>query len=244
VAGVNPVLEALRTRPERCNELIVARGRHLARLEGLLTLARQAGVRVRFEPTQALDRLAGGVVHQGVVGLFAPRGYVELEDLLEAALRVRPALVVVLDGISDPHNLGAVARSAEAAGAAGLVLPKDRAAPVTAAAEKSSAGALEYLSVARVTNLVRAIEQMKEAGLWVAGTVLEGGTSIYAADLTVDLAVVVGSEDKGLRREVAKACDLLLTIPMKGRVQSLNAAQAATVVLFEAVRQRGKGETK
>ena len=193
---------------------------------------------MRFEPADALNRLAHGVTHQGVVALFSPRGYVELADLLELALASRPALLVILDGVSDPHNLGAVARSAEAAGAAGLVLPKDRAAPVTAAAEKVSAGALEYLPVARVTNLVRAIEEVKAAGLWVAGTVLEGGLSLYSAYLTVDLAVVIGREDKGMRREVAKACDLLLTIPMKGRVQSLNAAQAATVVLFEALRQR------
>jgi 23S rRNA (guanosine2251-2'-O)-methyltransferase len=238
VAGVNPVLEALSTRPERCNELIVAKGRRLGRAGELLDLARRAGVRVRFEPPEALSGLAHGVSHQGVVALFAPKGYSDLEDVLELALSQRPALLVVLDGISDPHNLGAVARSAEAAGAGGIILPKDRAAPVTPAAEKVAAGALEYLPVARVTNLVRAIEQVKEAGLWVAGTVLEGGQPLWQADLTADLAVVIGREDKGLRREVAKSCDLLLTIPMKGRVQSLNAAQAATVVLFEALRQR------
>lgn len=238
VAGINPVAEALRRRPEHCNELVVAKGRHMARAQKLIEMARAAGVRVRFEPVEALGRLAPGVAHQGVVALFAPRGYAGLEDVIELALLSRPALLVVLDGVSDPHNLGAVARSAEAAGAAGLILPKDRAAPVTPAAEKAAAGALEYLPVARVTNLVRAIERLKEAGLWVAGMVLEGGRPLYEADLTVDLAVVVGREDKGLRREVAKACDLLLTIPMKGRVQSLNAAQAATVVLFEALRQR------
>ncbi|MFH0811025.1 MAG: 23S rRNA (guanosine(2251)-2'-O)-methyltransferase RlmB [Pseudomonadota bacterium] len=242
VAGVNPVLEALRSRPERCNELIVAKGKRLARLEEILDLARRSGVRTRFEPPAALDRLAKGLVHQGVVALFAPRGYIELEDLLDLALTRRPALLLVLDGITDPHNLGAAARSAEAAGALGLVLPKDRAAPVTAAAQKAAAGALEYLAVARVTNLVRALEMMKKAGLWVAGTTLEGGVSVYEADLTVDLALVIGREDKGLRHEVAKACDLLLTIPMLGRTQSLNAAQAATVVLFETLRQRaGRG---
>jgi 23S rRNA (guanosine2251-2'-O)-methyltransferase len=244
VAGINPVLEALRARGERCNELLVAKGRTLARAEQILELARQAGVRVRFEPVEALNRMAPGTAHQGVVALFAPRGYAELEDVIEKSLAARPALLVVLDGISDPHNLGAVARSAEAAGAAGLILPKDRAAPITSVAEKAAAGALEYLPVARVTNLVRAIEQVKQAGLWVAGTVLEGGQPLYAADLTVDLAVVIGREDKGLRREVVKACDLLLTIPMKGKVQSLNAAQAATVVLFEAMRQRGGPEAK
>lgn len=238
VAGVNPVIEALRSRPERCNELIMARGKRLPRAEMILELARAAGVRVRYEPSEALNRLAHGLNHQGVVGLFSPRAYIDLEDLLEKALADRPALIVILDGISDPQNLGALARSAEAAGAAGLVLPKDRAAPVTPAAEKVSAGALEYLAVARVTNLVRAIERVKEAGLWVAGTVLEGGQSLYEADLSVDLAVVVGREDKGLRHEVAKNCDLLLTIPMRGKVQSLNAAQAATIVLFEALRQR------
>jgi 23S rRNA (guanosine2251-2'-O)-methyltransferase len=238
VAGINPVIEALRARPERCNEVIIARGRRLNRAEEILTLARQSGVRVRFEPADALNRLAQGTAHQGVVAVFAPRGYMELEDLLEHALASRPALLVILDGITDPQNLGAVARSAEAAGASGLIMPKDRAAPITPAAEKASSGALEHLPVARVTNLVRAIEQVKEAGLWVAGTVLEGGRELWAADLTVDLAVAIGREDKGLRREVAKACDLLLTIPMKGKVQSLNAAQAATVVLFEALRQR------
>ena len=238
MAGVNPVLEALRSRPERCNELILARGRRLARAQEILSLAHQAGVRVRFEPADALNRLARGLAHQGVVALFSPRAYAELGEVIKRALSDRPALLVVLDAVSDPHNLGAVARSAEAAGAAGLILPKDRAAPVTAAVEKVSAGALEYLPVARVTNLVRALEELKEAGLWIAGTVLEGGQELYSADLTGDLAVVIGREDKGLRREVAKACDLLLTIPMRGRVQSLNAAQAATVVLFEALRQR------
>jgi len=239
VAGINPVAEALEARPGGCIELVIARGRHPARVERIVELAREAGVKVRFEERHILDRMAGkDLHHQGVLARFGPKGYVELEDLLPKALEKRPALIVVLDEIMDPQNLGAVARSAEAAGAAGLIVAKDRAAPLTAAAGRASAGALEHLPVARVTNLVRALEACKEAGFWVAGTVLEGGQELYAADLTVDLALVIGREDKGMRREVAKTCDLLLTIPMRGKVQSLNAAAAAAVVLFEALRQR------
>jgi 23S rRNA (guanosine2251-2'-O)-methyltransferase len=185
--------------------------------------------------TGELTRLAGSPDHQGVVAEVDPYPYADPSSLLKAP----NALVIALDQVQDPHNLGAVCRSAEAAGAAGLVIPERRAVHVTAAACKASAGAVEHLPIARVRNLADWLAEAKEAGGWIYGADAEAGAAHTSADLTGKVVLVLGSEGKGLRPRVAEACDLLLSIPVRGRVASLNVSAAAAVLLFEAVRQRG-----
>ena len=232
VYGVHPVLEALRS--GRVTALAVGTGRR-ERLDELLALAKRWRVDVRRADARELDRLAAGGVHQGVVATIRPPEARAVTDLIGAGA---PALIVVLDGIEDPHNLGAIARSAEAAGASGLVVPARRASPVTAAAVKASAGALAHLPVAPVANVAQALAQLKEAGVWTVGLDAAAERSLYAMDLRAPVAIVVGSEGRGLRRLVRERCDWLAALPMEGRVASLNASVAAGVALFEAVRQR------
>ena len=232
VYGVHPVLEALRS--GRVTALAVGAGRR-ERLDELLALAERWQVDVRRADARELNRLAAGGVHQGVVATIRPPEARAVTDLIGAGA---PALIVVLDGIEDPHNLGAIARSAEAAGASGLVVPARRASPVTAAAVKASAGALAHLPVAPVANVAQALAQLKEAGVWTVGLDAAAERSLYAMDLRAPVAIVVGSEGRGLRRLVRARCDWLAALPMEGRVASLNASVAAGVALFEAVRQR------
>lgn len=232
VYGVHPVLEALRS--GRVTALAVGAGRR-ERLDELLALAERWRVDVRRADARELNHLAAGGVHQGVVATIRPPEARGVTDLVGAGA---PALIVVLDGIEDPHNLGAIARSADAAGASGLVVPARRASPVTAAAVKASAGALAHLPVAPVTNVARALVQLKEAGVWTVGLDAAAERSLYATDLRGPVALVVGSEGRGLRRLVRARCDWLAALPMEGRIASLNASVAAGVALFEAVRQR------
>lgn len=239
VYGIHPVRHALLARPAQIQRLLVTRerGREVAEI---LRLARQHGVPVSFEERAALQRLARGGKHQGVVSLIGPRPYVELEDVVEQARqRGEPALVLVLDGIQDPQNLGSLLRTAEACGVHGVIVPKDRAAGVTPAAVKASAGAAEHVPVARVTNLVAALGALKEAGLWVVGVTPDAGSSLYEVDLRGHVALVIGGEGSGIRRLVRERCDAAVAIPMRGRVASLNAGVAGAVVLYEALRQRG-----
>lgn len=252
VYGVHPVLEALRAAPTDVLEVWVAREADRTRLAPVRGEAAAAGVPVVVRDRADLTRLVGHDRHQGVVArLHGLPAYVDLEDLVARveADRVagRAALLVLLDGIVDPQNLGAIIRSAEGAGAQGAVIPRDRAAGLTPAAIRASAGAAHHLPVARVTNLVSAMARLGEAGVWTVGTVAPageaGGTggrveAYDAVDLTGDVAIVIGAEEKGLRRLVAERCDRLVTIPLRGRVGSLNASAAAAVLLFEAQRQR------
>lgn len=241
VYGVNPVLEALRAHPHTVERLWVADG---ALAKGaaaeILSRAREVRLRVDHAPRERLGQMAEGGVHQGVVAELKAFEYVELEDLLDAAQASgRPALIAVLDGIQDPHNLGAIIRSAHALGAHGVVLPKDRAAAVTGTVAKASAGAVEHCPVARVVNLSRALEQLKEAGLWIAAADPTGTQALWEAPLDGPLAVVVGAEGEGVRKGVLAHCDFRLRIPMLGKVDSLNASVSAGLVLYEAARQRG-----
>jgi len=238
LAGKHPVLEALRSgRP--LNKIWVASQAQRQAVQPILEAARERGVVVQVTDRRALDRLAPGVSHQGIVAQAAAAPYAELEDLLERAARSgRPPLLVLLDEVEDPHNLGSVLRTAECAGASGVIVPKRRSAGLTAAVAKASAGAVEHIPVARVTNLAQTIGLLQSRGYWVAGADASAPQDVFAADLTGPLAVVIGSEGKGLSRLVREKCDFLVSVPMFGRIGSLNASVAAAVILYEAVRQR------
>jgi 23S rRNA (guanosine2251-2'-O)-methyltransferase len=238
---VNPVRERLRAGGEGVSELWLAegatRGAAFAELE---RLGRAAGAKVRAAPRQKLDRLSGTDRHQGVVAVVADFAYAELDDLLAAAAASgRPPLRVVLDGVEDPHNLGAIIRSAHALGAHGVVIPKDRAVGVTPAAAKASAGAVERCPVARVTNVAKTLEALKDAGVWSVALAADGERPLAQVDLKGPIALVLGSEGEGIRSLVRKTCDLSASIPMKGEIDSLSVSASAAVALYEAARQRG-----
>ncbi len=240
VYGMNPVRELLRSGAEGLSELWLAEGgdrpRAFAELE---RAARDRGAKVRSAPRQRLDRLAGVSQHQGIVAVVADYRSRELPEILEAAAASgRPPLVVLLDGLEDPQNLGAIVRSAHALGAHGVVLPRDRAVGVTPAAAKASAGAVEHVAIARVTNLVRAIEALKTSGLWTVCAVPDGDQDLASVDLRGPTALVLGGEGQGVRPLVRRSCDHAVRIPRLGRVGSLNASAAAAIALYEVVRQR------
>lgn len=236
--GIHAVREALAAR-RTVQSLLIARGRHGGRLEEIVRLARTNGVPIRFEDRPQVDRAAGTRDHQGVVAMLAAETSVSLVELLaRSGSPAAPGLLVLLDGVEDPQNLGAVIRTALAAGAGGVVIPERRAAGLTEAVVRASAGAAAHLRVARVTNLARAIEDIKEAGYWLVGLDERAEKRHTEVDLTVAIAVVLGGEGKGLHHLVKERCDFVVSIPTSGPVRSLNVSVAAAVVLFEAVRQR------
>ena len=233
IIRINPLLEALKSAPERVNKVFVQEERGHARIGEVIREAKAHHVPVVVVPARRLDQLAPG--HQGVVAEVSPRKYARLEDIL--ARSAKP-FVVILDEVEDPQNLGAIVRSAEGAGADGLVLPERRSAGLTETVDQVSAGALEHLPVARVPNLVRAMEELKDKGLWLVGAEGSGEEPWYAFDYTGPVGIVLGSEGRGLRPLVRKTCDKVLAIPLGGQVGSLNVAAAAAVFFFEVVRQR------
>jgi 23S rRNA (guanosine2251-2'-O)-methyltransferase len=227
LAGIHAVREALRAgRP--IERVSIARGAGGARLQEIIDLCRQAGVPVRFEPREALDRMSRSAPHQGVVAVAAAQRASRLEDVL-----ARAGLLVVLDGVEDPHNFGAIIRTAYAAGATAVVAPERRAAPLSEAVAKAAAGALSLLPVVRVTNINRALEEMKQAGFWIYGVDERGSTAYYEAEYSDSAAVVFGGEGRGLHELTRKRCDFLLRIPMSGQIASLNVSVAAGIVLFD-----------
>ncbi len=237
VYGKHPVAQLLKTQPDSVKRVHVMRGSH--GLSEVVDIAEAMGIPVVQGSKRDLGMLAGGGVHQGVVAVVAPFSYRDLEDLIDEDLSpAQPSLILVLDEIQDPHNLGALARSALAFGARGLVIPKDRACEVTPVAVKSSAGALTHLPVARVTNLRRALSDLKEAGYWVVGTVADGGQDLKTIDFQQPIALVIGSEGKGMRQKVGEMCDFLAHIPIDERQASLNASVAGSICMYESVRQR------
>ena len=236
VLGINPAIEALRA--GRVIALTVSTQRRTG-LDELLRLAEAHRIRIKRAGRQELDRLARGQHHQGVVATVRPK---RVATLAELAASSGPSLTVFLDGINDPHNLGAIARVAEAAGAAGLVIQARRSASVTDAAVKASAGALAHLPVASVVNLTRALKEFKAGGIWVVGLDADAEKSIFSVDLRMPVALVIGAEGHGLRRLVRDQCDWLVSLPMMGCVASLNASVATGIALFEAVRQRSQPE--
>jgi 23S rRNA (guanosine2251-2'-O)-methyltransferase len=235
LTGFHAIEEALNAaRP--LDRVLIARGRHGERVEAIVRLAKSRGVQVRFEDRQQLDRLTGTREHQGVAALVAAKPTTELEDLLRA--KHERGLLVLLDGVEDPHNLGAIVRTSLAAGAQAVVIPERRAAGLSDTVERASAGALAHLPVARVKNLVRAMEEIKEAGYWLVGLDERAEKKHTDVDLTGAVGIVLGREGEGLHDLTKKRCDFLVSIPTTGPVKSLNVSVAAGVMLFEVVRQR------
>lgn len=234
VYGFHPVEELLRQNSREVRALLVARQE---RMQGLLQTARKEDLPIQHCTPAELDAICDGASHQGIAALVGDFPYLELEDLLERA--GENPLLLVLDSVLDPQNLGAIMRSALVLGVAGVVLPRDRAAGITPAVVRVSAGATEHLPCARVTNLVRSMQTMKDAGLWIAGAVEQGGVHPAKADLRGPTAIVLGNEQKGIRPLVLKHCDLQLTIPARSPIASLNVSAAAACLCYEALRQRG-----
>ena len=238
IEGRNAVIEALRS-GETIDKIYLQKGETDKTLGHIASKARAAGVVVVEADRRKLDAMSRTHAHQGVIALAAVREYVSVESILQAARDKGEApLLVVCDEISDPHNLGAIIRTAECAGAHGVVIPKRRSAGLTAVVAKTSAGAVSHLPVARVANLPSLLKQLKKEGLWIFGAAADGPVSLYEADLKGPAAIVIGSEGSGMSRLVAETCDVLVRIPMKGKLNSLNASAAAAILLYEAVRQR------
>jgi len=238
IEGRNAVIEALRAGTP-VDKIYLARGETDSALGHIASTARSRGIVVVECDRRKLDGMSRTHSHQGVIALAAVREYASVDDILNAAEeKGEPPLIVVCDELSDPHNLGAVIRTAECAGAHGVIIPKRRSAGLTAVVAKTSAGAVSHLPVARVANLPACLKDLKQQGIWVFGTAADGDTPLYQADLKGPAAIVIGSEGTGMGRLVAETCDFKVSIPMRGKLNSLNASAAAAIVLYEAVRQR------
>ena len=236
--GRNALTEALRS-GRTIDKVFIAAGETDRALQRLAAQAKEAGAVVVPVDRRKLDAMSTTHAHQGVIALAAAREYATLDDLLEnAASKGEAPLLVICDELTDPHNLGAILRSAECVGAHGVIIPKRRSVGLTATVAKASAGAVEYMPVARVTNINAAIADLKEKGVWIFGTAAEGSIPMYQADLTIPAAIVIGNEGSGMSPLVRKNCDVTVHIPMKGNISSLNASCAASVLLYEALRQR------
>ncbi len=240
--GRNALSEALKS-GRTIDKVFIADGETDRALQRLAALAKEAGAVVVPVDRRKLDAMSVTHAHQGVIALAAAHAYATPEEILqEAERRGEPPLIVICDELTDPHNLGAILRAAECAGAHGVIIPKRRSVGLTAVVAKASAGAVEYMKVARVTNLTDTIRGLKERGVWVYGTAAEGSVPMYQADFAGPTALVIGSEGDGMSRLVRQSCDVTVHIPMRGRISSLNAASAASVLLYEAVRKRTKQE--
>ena len=238
IEGRNALTEALRS-GRTIDKVFIAAGETDRGLQRLAADAKEAGAVVVPVDRRKLDAMSQSHAHQGVIALVAAREYFTVADILEeAASRGEAPLIVICDELTDPHNLGAILRSAECAGAHGVIIPKRRSVGLTAVVAKASAGAVEYMKVARVTNITATIEELKKQGVWIFGTAAEGSIPMYQADLKGPAAIVIGSEGDGMSRLVRQSCDVTVSIPMKGRISSLNASNAASILLYEAVRQR------
>lgn len=239
VAGKHSVTEALRS-GRTINKIWIAENAQKHLTQPIIAEAKKLGIVIQHVDKRKLDQLAPGVQHQGVVAQTAPYAYAEVEDLLKVAEEKGEApFLLILDEIEDPHNLGSILRTADCTGVHGVILPKRRSAQITATVSKTSAGAVEYVPVARVTNLAQTIEQLKELGIWIVGTVVDAHEEIY--DATVfdgPVAVVIGNENKGMGRLIREKCDVLAKLPMAGRINSLNASVAAGVAMYEVLRRR------
>lgn len=236
--GRNALQEALKS-GRTVDKVFIAAGETDRGLQRLAAEAKEAGAVVVPVDRRKLDAMSFTRAHQGVIALVAAHIYYSIDDILEeAASRGEAPLIVICDELSDPHNLGTILRSAECAGAHGVIIPKRRSVGLTATVAKASAGAIEYMKVARVTNINSAIAELKEKGVWVFGTAAEGSIPMYQANLTVPAAIVIGNEGDGMSQLVRKNCDVMLNIPMKGHISSLNASAAASILLYEALRQR------
>lgn len=247
LAGKHPVLEALRA-GRALNKIWLSNQAQRSLVQPILEEAKERGVVVQFADKKKLDQLAPDMQHQGVVAQAAAVSYADVDDLLARARELGEApLLVLLDEVEDPHNLGSILRTADCTGVHGVIVPKRRSASLTAVVAKTSAGAVEYVPVARVANLAQTIDKLKEEGVWIAGADVAADHDVYKANLTGPLAIIIGSEGKGISRLVKEKCDFLIKLPMFGKINSLNASVAAGVILYESVRQRqaarsGQGE--
>lgn len=239
IAGRNPVFEAIRS-GRAIDSVLIAKDNFSGSVTRIVALCKEKDIVIKEVSPAKIEALCPGLNHQGVAAVAAAHEYAELDDILKAAKdKNEPPFIVIADEISDPHNLGAIIRSAEAAGAHGVVIPKRNSAGLTSVVDKSSSGALEYMPVARVANLVTAIEELKEQGIWVYGADMDG-KDIYETDFSGPVAVVVGSEGKGISRLIKEKCDFIVSIPMRGSISSLNASVACGIILYEVVRNRLK----
>lgn len=242
IEGRNSVLELLESGKD-VNKIFVTRGEKHGSINKILGIAKERKIIVVEKDKKQMDEMAQEENYQGVIAIVPPFEYVEISDILEVAKeKNEDPFVIVLDGIEDPHNLGSIIRTAETAGVHGVIIPKRRAASVNSTVNKASAGAVEHMKIARVTNISDAIEELKQAGLWVCGTAVDTNKYYYNQDLTGPLAIVIGNEGKGIGEKVKKNCDFLVKIPMKGKVQSLNASVSTGIVVYEAVKQRIRKE--
>lgn len=242
IEGRNSVLELLESGKD-VNKIFVTRGEKHGSINKILGIAKERKIIVVEKDKKQMDEMAQEENYQGVIAIVPPFEYVEISDILEVAKeRNEDPFVIVLDGIEDPHNLGSIIRTAETAGVHGVIIPKRRAVSVNSTVNKASAGAVEHMKIARVTNISDAIEELKQAGLWVCGTAVDTNKYYYNQDLTGPLAIVIGNEGKGIGEKVKENCDFLVKIPMKGKVQSLNASVSTGIVVYEAVKQRIRKE--
>lgn len=239
IAGKNPVLEALRSTRD-INKIWVAEGVKKAGIAEMLTLAKERGIVVQFVPKEKVNALSSEV-HQGVVASVAAYNYAELEDIFKIAEeRGEDPFIIILDELEDPHNLGSIMRTADAVGAHGIIIPKRRSVNLTAVVAKASTGAIEYIPTVRVGNLSQTVEELKERGVWIAGTDAKGSQDYRRMDATLPLAIIIGSEGKGMSRILKEKCDFLYNLPMVGHVTSLNASVAASLLMYEVYRKRNE----
>lgn len=239
IEGRNPILEALRAGRE-IDKLLVAKGEKQGSVREIIGMAREKRIVIQEVDRRKLDEIAQSGAHQGVIAIVPAQHYVEVEDILMAAKAKGEApFIIILDELNDPHNLGSLLRTADATGVHGVIIPQRRAVGLTAVVSKASAGAIEYVPVARVVNLARTIDWLKEQGVWVAGADMDGRQHYFEADLKGPLAIVIGGEGHGVGRLIKEKCDFLVQIPMRGKITSLNAAVAGALLMYEVYRQRG-----
>lgn len=243
VIGRNPVLEILKTDKE-IEKILVAKGQLKGSINKIVALAKDMNIVVQYVDKKKLDQVSQGGNHQGVAALISPYRYSSMDEILNKAKKLQePPFLLILDGIEDPYNLGSIIRTAECSGVHGIIIPKRRSAHVTETVYKSSAGAVEHMLIAKVNNLSNTIDELKEKGLWVYGAHMEGKDKYFEVDLTGAVALVIGSEGKGISRLVKEKCDFLLNIPMVGKISSLNASNAASILMYEVVRQKYEKES-
>jgi 23S rRNA (guanosine2251-2'-O)-methyltransferase len=237
IIGKNPVIEALKSNRD-INKILIAEGSQRGQMQQVTSLAKEGNVLVQFVPKKKLDQITDGN-HQGVLAYVAAYQYAELDDLFSAAeAKEEPPFFLLLDEIEDPHNLGSIMRTADAVGAHGIIIPKRRAVGLTATVAKASTGAIEYIPVVRVTNMARTIDQLKELGVWIVGTDASASEDYRHFDATLPLGLVIGNEGKGMGRLIKEKCDFLIKLPMAGKVTSLNASVAASLLMYEVYRKR------
>ncbi|QEK11149.1 23S rRNA (guanosine(2251)-2'-O)-methyltransferase RlmB [Crassaminicella thermophila] len=237
IEGRNPVIEALRANRE-IDKIMIAKGAE-GSVKKIIGMAKDKGISIQYVQKQKLDNISQSHAHQGVIAFVAAHNYVEVEDILKKAEeKGEDPFIIILDEITDPHNLGSIMRTADAAGAHGIIIPKRRAVGLTSIVAKTSAGAIEYVPVAKVSNIAQTIDMLKSQGVWVIGADMSGEKKHYEENMKGKIALVIGSEGKGIGRLIKEKCDFLVNIPMKGEVSSLNASVAASILMYEVVRQR------